>query len=311
MRYVPNLIPDNSKVLPDYFKGDINKATTKNSIWDIVFWVLGISFFIGALAWLNHPLLSLLFALLGFVLIPAGHRFLEQKFRFRLTPKIKVAVTSVLFVSSLPLSSHYSDIDKQNAYQQKLLDEKIAAEKVIADQKEQQRKDSLNFYIQKSHQLSQNQKIDEASKQLQYALGFASTQSDKNQIEKERAAIVSIKTINLVKSGKYKATLPEINNLLLSDPTNSELLYNRAVCYSKTGKIQDAVTDLKTLARAGNTEAAKLHDKINPTKKRVSYYVTRCCDGSTSNAKGRGACSHHGGVCDWNEPVYQEYRKYE
>jgi energy-coupling factor transporter transmembrane protein EcfT len=45
---------------------------------------------------------------------------------------------------------------------------------------------------------------------------------------------------------------------------------------------------------------------------RVKYrekYVTRtvganCCDGSTSNATGRGACSHHGGVCSWAVEYY-------
>jgi len=311
MRYVPNLIPDSSKVLPEYFKGDIYKASTKNPTRDTIFWILGIIFFICALASLKHPLLSLFFALLGFILVPSGHRFIEKKFRFRMTPKIKAVVTSALFIGSFPLSNHYSDVDKQEAYQQKLVDEKVAKEKAIADQKEQQRKDSLSFYIQQSHQLSQNHKIDEANKQLQYALGFASTQTDKKQIEKEKLGIASIKTFDLVKEGKYQAALPELNTLLQSDPTNSDLLYNRAVCYSKTGKIQEAVTDLKPLVQAGNTEAVKLHDKINPIKKRITGYHRQCCDGTTSYSEGRGTCSGHGGVCNWNVPEYEEYRKYE
>lgn len=311
MRYVPNLIPDSSKVLPDYFKGNIYKATNKNPLRDAIFWVLGIFFFIGALVWLKHPFLFLTFAVLGFVLIPPGHRFLERKFRFRLTPKIKVLAASALFAGSLPLSSHYIDIDKQEAYQQKLLDEKVAKEKAIAEQKEQQRKDSLTFYLQQSHQLSQNHKIDEANKQLQFALGFASTQTDKNQIEKEKIGIASIKTFDLVNAGKYQAALPELNTLLQSDPTNSDLIYNRAVCYSKTGKIQEAVTDLKPLVQAGNSEAVKLHDKINPIKKRITGYHRQCCDGTISYSDGRGTCSGHGGVCNWNVPEYEEYRKYE
>lgn len=42
------------------------------------------------------------------------------------------------------------------------------------------------------------------------------------------------------------------------------------------------------------------------TKQVISGYRTLCRDGeySPSNAKGRGACSHHGGVADWNAPVY-------
>lgn len=311
MRYVPNLVPGSSKVLPDYFKGNIYKATNKNPLRDTIFWILGIFFFMSALVWLKHPFLFLNFALLGFVLIPPGHRFLERKFRFRLTPKIKAVAASALFAGSLPLSSHYIDIDKQEAYQQKLLDEKVAKEKAIAEQKEQQRKDSLTFYLQQSHQLSQNHKIDEANKQLQFALGFASTQTDKNRIEKEKVGIASIKTFDLVKAGKYQVALPELNALLQSDPTNSDLLYNRAVCYRKTGKIQEAVTDLKPLVQAGNSEAVKLHDKINPIKKRITGYHRQCCDGTTSYSEGRGTCSGHGGVCNWNVPEYEEYRKYE
>ncbi len=311
MRYVPNLIPDSSKVLPDYFKGDIYTATKKNPLVDTLLWIIGVFFLIGALVSIGHPAMTLIFGLIGFILIPPGHRFIERKLQFRLTPKIKAITTAALFIGAMPLTSHYADIDKQIAYQQKLSDEKAAKEKAIADQKEQARKDSLAFYIQQSEQLAKNHKLDEANKQLQHAVAFASLPTDNEQIEMEKIGIASIKTFDLVKTGKYQAALPEINNLLYSDPSNSELLYNRAVCYSKTGKIQEAVSDLKPLIQAGNSEAEKLNDKINPLRKRVAYHVTRCCDGTTSSAAGRGACSHHGGVCNWNDPVYEEYRKYE
>lgn len=311
MRYVPDLIPDSSKVLPDYFKGNIYKATKKNPLRDTFFWVIGVFFLIGALVSIKHPIMTIVFGLIGFILIPPGHQFLERKLKFRLTPKLKAIATSVLFIGSVPLTSHYNDVDQKIAYEQKLSDEKTAKEKAIADRKEQQRKDSLNFYINQSNQLANNHKIDEANKQLQYAMAFASLPTDKEKIEKEKISVAAIKTFDLVKAGKYQAALPEINNLLSSDPSNSELKYNRAICYSKTGKIQEAVTDLKPLIQSGNADAEKLHDKINPVRKRVSYYVTRCWDGSTSSSKGSGACSHHGGVKNWNEPVYEEYRKYE
>ena len=311
MRYVPNLIPEKSKVLPTYFKGDIYGATKKNLIRDIALWILGVMFFITALTFIKHPIMFLLFGVLGFIIIPPGHRFLEKKLRFRLTPKIKTIATSLLFVGSLPLTNHYSAIDKQEAYEQKLVDDKNAKEKVIADQKEQQRKDSLTFYIQQGNKLGKSHKIEDANQKFQYAMNFASLPAEKEQIEKEKLGLVAIKTFDLVKAGKYQSALPELNNLINSDPSNSDLLLNRVICYSKTGKIQEAVGELKSLIQNGNTDAEKLHDKINPIKKRISYYVTRCWDGSTSSAKGRGACSHHGGVKNWNEPVYEEYRKYE
>lgn len=58
------------------------------------------------------------------------------------------------------------------------------------------------------------------------------------------------------------------------------------------------------------------------TERVITGYCTLCNDGqySPSNAKGRGACSHHGGVANWNAPVYDtnyipatnpEYKKEE
>ena len=311
MRYIPNLIPESSKVLPGYFKGNLYRSAKKNFLRDSILWITGVFFLAGALAAVRHPLMTLIFGLTGLILIPPGHQFIERKLKFRLTPTIKAITASALFIGSMPLTRHYNDVDQQISRQQKLTVEKAAKEKAIADEKEQQRKDSLAFYIHQGNRLAKEHKIDEANKQLQYATAFAALPADKEQIEKEKISIAAIKTFDLVETGKYESALSEINTLLPSDPSNPELLYNRAICYSKTGRIQEAVTDLKLLVQSGNTEAEKLHDKINPIRKRVAYHVTRCCDGTTSDATGRGACSNHGGVCNWNEPVYEEYRKYE
>jgi tetratricopeptide (TPR) repeat protein len=311
MRYVPNLIPEKSKVLPDYFKGDLYAATKKNLWRDILLWILGISFFLAALVSIAHLWLLLLFGITGFILIPPGHKFIERKLHFRLTSKIKTVACAALFIPSLPLSSHYSQLDKQIAQQQKLVDEQAAKEKAIADRNESQRRDSLAYYLQQGRQLSSQHKIDEANEQLQHALVFVRMPSDKDLIKKEEVSIASVKVMEWIKSGKYKAALPEINALLDSDPSNTELQYSRALCYSKTGEIREAVNALKPLIQHGNKDAEKLHDKINPIRKRIVGTVTLCCDGSTSGATGRGACSHHGGVCDWNHPIYEEYRKYD
>lgn len=274
-------------------------------------WILGLFFLIGAVVSIKHPVMTLLFGLLGFILLPPGHRWIEKKFRFRFKTNIKSVFAAGLFIAAIPLTSHYSKIDKQEAYEQHLREEKENQEKLEAERKDQQRKDSLSFYIQTSDKLEKQHKTDEAIKKLDYALAFASAETDKALISKERTGILAIKTIDLVKAGKYKTAIPEINTLLQQDPNNADLLYNRAFCYNKTGKTQEAVTDLKTAMQLGSVDAEKLHNKINPIKKRVAYYVTRCCDGTTSDAKGRGACSNHGGVCNWHDPVNEEYRKYE
>lgn len=91
----------------------------------------------------------------------------------------------------------------------------------------------------------------------------------------------------------------------------SETYFKRAECFIKLKETQLAVNDLKASIKLGNQKASELHDKINPELKKFVGYTTRCCDGTESHSSGRGACSHHGGVCNEYEPVYKTYRKYE
>lgn len=311
MRYVPNLIHSKSKVLPDYFKGDVYQPRQQNDLLTALGWIFSVCFFIGAIIMIKHPALTLVLGLLGFVLLPPGHRWIERTLRFRMTAKIKSVFCAVLLLGAVPLTNYYSQIDVQEENELKLQAEKAAHEKLLADKKDAQRKDSLSFYIQESQTLQKKHKTEDALKKLNYAMSFAVSDAELKLVSKEQTGILATKAIALVKAGNYKAALPELTNLISKDAGNSDLRYNRAICYNKTGKIQEAVTDLKAAIQFGNKDAGKLHDKINPIKKRVTGYVTRCCDGSTSNASGRGACSHHGGVCNWNEPIYEEYRKYE
>lgn len=311
MRYVPNLIPEKSKVLKEYFKGNVHTKKTSNSFQLFLSWLGGILFLLFALSTLKHPLLTLILGFIGFVLIPPGHNYMEKKFRFCFTTKIKTILTCGLFLFSIPILGHYNDIDKKEAQQLKLKKENEEKLRLIAERKEQIRNDSLIFYINASSKLADNHKTNEASKKLEKANSFAKLPVDHEKIIVEKNKISSIKTFDLVDSKKYNLAIPLLNELILKEGSNPKLFYNRAVCYSKTGRIKDAVKDCKTAINLGDKTAEKLYDKINPIKRRIAYYVTRCCDGSTSNATGRGACSHHGGVCNWSEPVYEEYRKYE
>lgn len=116
---------------------------------------------------------------------------------------------------------------------------------------------------------------------------------------------------DLVARGQYQVAIPQLTDLITRDPDNADLLYTRALCYSHTGNIADAVHDCNIATGLGDKRATQLNDKINPVVKHITGYCTQCCDGSISYARGRGACSHHGGVCNWNSPVYEESRKYE
>lgn len=268
-------------------------------------------FLLFALISIKHPLVTLIFSFIGFTLIPPGHDWIETKFRFHFTTKIKSVLSCGLFLFSVSILGHYDTIDKKEAQELELKKQKEEKLRLIAQKKEQIRKDSLTFYINASLRLTDNHKTDQALKELDKANSFAKLPIDSEKISIEKNKISSIKTFDLVNSKKYNLALPLLNELILKDSNNPKLFYNRAICYSRTAKIKDAVNDCKTAIGLGDKNAEELYNKINPIKRRIAYYVTKCCDGSTSNATGRGACSHHGGVCDWSEPVYEEYRKYE
>lgn len=60
--------------------------------------------------------------------------------------------------------------------------------------------------------------------------------------------------------------------------------------------------------------AEKSHvEKVTSYKKEITSYCTLCNDGtySPSCATGSGACSHHGGVAEWNAPRYSNIPIYE
>ena len=56
------------------------------------------------------------------------------------------------------------------------------------------------------------------------------------------------------------------------------------------------------------------HFEIKTTyTKEITGYCTLCNDGtrSPSCSTGRGTCSHHGGVAQWNAPIYSDVPHYE
>lgn len=311
MRYVSNLIPEKSQVLKHYFKGNTHEIKKSNPSLKMLRWIGGVFFLLIALLFIKHLLLTILFGFLGFMILPSGHNWIEKKLRFILTAKIKSVFAFIILLFSLPLLGHYNDVDEKEAHLLKLKLQKEARITAELERKEKIRNDSLTYFINASSQFADKHKIDEASKQLKKAALFSKLPVDKNRIAVEENKISTIKAFDLVKAEKYKLALPQLDSLILKEENNPNLFYNRALCYSKTAKIKEAVSDCLKAMQLGDKKADKLYNKINPIKKRIVGYITRCCDGSTSGSTGRGTCSHHGGVCDWSEPIYQEYRKYE
>ena len=61
-------------------------------------------------------------------------------------------------------------------------------------------------------------------------------------------------------------------------------------------------------------EEEKYHyETVTTYERKITGYCTLCNDGTYSPtcATGRGACSHHGGVREYNAPVYSEVPKKE
>lgn len=200
----------------------------------------------------------------------------------------------ILFISCGPSAE---ELAKQEQERLEQLEQEKEAEKIEAE-----RLHNLNALIVQADSLILVRQFKQAVARIDSALTFAKTEVAYLNFKKGNC----LAELRLYQEAIDAYTIPiDANNY----PAKACLA--RARCYNNLGERQLAVNDLKVAIKLGNEEAAAYHDKINPELKRVAYYETLCCDGTTSNATGRGACSHHGGVCNWNSPVYQTYRKYE
>jgi tetratricopeptide (TPR) repeat protein len=301
MKYSPKQIPD----------GNPNHRAQKNGFIVFLGWFFGIFFLLGAAAMLHHPPAAFFYFVLGFVLLPPGHNWIEKTFRFRFKTRIKTLFCTLLIICASPVVWYYADMDRKESESAQAKSLQEQREKEGSTRQDQLSKDSLNHYIAASDWQKKQHQLDEAAQQLQNARNFATNPQDRLLLSQKNDSIIQIRLEDQVAGGKYKSAIPQLTELILRNSTNADLLYTRALCYSHTGKISEAVQDCKAAAQLGDSKAAQLNDKINPVVKHVVGHCTRCCDGSTSAARGRGACSHHGGVCDWNSPIYEESRKYE
>lgn len=177
----------------------------------------------------------------------------------------------------------------------------LAKEQAVAQLQEKARNCALRQYLAKVDALLS---LGEDSLTLPYLdSAFAFAVEDRGMLSYAKGEI-------LVRQKRYEAAVDAFGIALSHSYRAAEAHYQRAKCYEAIKDRQSAVAELRSAISMGHEAADSLHNKINPARKHLSGYVTRCCDGSTSHARGRGACSHHGGVCDWNEPVYVERRKY-
>ena len=311
-KYIPNLIPENHRVLPEYF---IQKPNNQDfGSFKVLMWIVSIILFLFSIIALpvNYGFSFCLF-LTTFLVCPLGHQFLEKKLKFTLTKNLKVKAISIISIFTLLTSFGYvNNLEeiRQNEFIAKTKQDKIEEEirdknllrKKETEVNEKRRLDSLTFF---TLQAKNYQKLKKYPKAINYYLKAQkySTESNKN--------IISIGLANSYFENKnYKKAIENFNGL---EETNAEILYKKGICSKKIGDISDAIKNFKQASDLGDKKSEKEYNQVNPIIRHILYYQTVCCDGSysPSNAKGRGACSHHGGVCNWNKPIYEEHRKYE
>ncbi len=284
-----------------------NFNTKRLSIWDALSMALATLFFLSAAILIfTRFWQGFIYLIIGAILLPKVHGKIENLLRFKFTWLKKTAVVFSLIIIASILSSGYDERDEraeQLELTKKLEEEELVRIELLEKEKrEKNRVDSLEILIAKADSNFENGQFSSAISFLTASLDYAK--------EDEKTAILNKRASYNLKGKNFEEALLDFSFLIEKGIDKADNLYYSALCYEGLNNRKSAVKKLKQAIFLGQEDAAKLHDKINPIRKRFSHYVTRCCDGTTSSAKGRGACSHHGGVCNWKDPIYQEYRKY-
>ena len=136
-----------------------------------------------------------------------------------------------------------------------------------------------------------------------------------NELGKAKKSLIAITThqFSIAQRNEINKLLYTVNNLLqqndfLNLPESDTLALTSFIKnYPKSkysGIVRRKIKKLRQVKLVNSSDNSGLtktyRKKINVSK---SYETTRvgaiCCDGTRSYATGRGACSHHGGVCQW------------
>lgn len=130
--------------------------------------------------------------------------------------------------------------------------------------------------------------------------------------------ILSVSALLLAGTAQYTDN-PQPSNLDVNQAAYTDsVTETNAVAAEKTELICDGVTIAANCSVDGVKYSKYIyHPAVQETtrtetivtyKKEISDYCTLCRDGSYSPscATGRGACSHHGGVAQWNAPRYRD-----
>ncbi len=309
-KYVPKLIPKEHLVLPDYFKESIETTPKKaENTGDLLWNVLSLLSILAAITVFSyHVGFSLSFLLFAFFASSWGKNRLERLLKFRFVPTLKLCTLGIMSFILIGNGFQYRDRIKQAEEDKRIAALAEQKAEVEAKRREVQRLDSVRTYLSKADNLLEKGAYAKAIYFYNQSGRFVSTDETDTQHRLHEGLANSY-----VRTKQYKLALQHYDELSRTSSLNGEQLYQQALCYQQVGRKTEAIAGFRQASEAGHRQATKLYDKLNPLVRKLLYYQTVCCDGSysPSNAKGRGACSHHGGVCNWNKPIYETYRKYD
>lgn len=304
MPYLPDLIPKDRKVIPEYFhKQPVGTQQPKADAGAVL---LGLVFLIIAVCFIRYAGFAALFGLLVISCTNGGRRWLERAGRFSLTGVARVVIYGLMILVSVPVYLGYVHQDEVDAAERAAAHAravKFTADSLVQDSS---RKVALYAVLDKASQMPP----DKGLELIGGTDSLVKTTAEKDSVEK-LAGNLQFQVVQRQFARKdYEGSLRAVQQLLDHDHTKPELWYYRARCYIGLGKMQLAVNDLDSAKALNYKPADRLFEQVNPLKKRITGYCTLCADGSISFATGRGACSWHGGVAEWNHPMYETYRKY-
>lgn len=170
-------------------------------------------------------------------------------------------------------------------------------------------KEHVDPVINRIQNLKKQKRIKEALLLTDSIYSTIQYATNKTAIINEMVDIRILKASSYIEHNQYNAAIAILDSAKVYDESNFEIAYYKAICYHSMNKTQDAVNLLHPYLEY-QEKAKELYNKINPPIKKIVGYETLCNDGSVSDARGSGACAHHGGVKNWNSPVYIEERKY-
>jgi len=270
-RYVSGLISPGKKIFKETFHGTSNRKQVKKFPWWQI--VLSSCIMLFSFVFSNNLLSGLILASISSLFIPPTEAKWENMLRVNLDSKVKLFITVLLVIFSIPVSIASNHFQLQKEKERALLVLAAQQKKAVEEKNEAIRKDSLNYYVKLLAASAKD--IDRSLRLIDRANTFAKFSDEIDQLSNRRNTLRSNQIDLFITHRNYREALEKLDNLIAHDK-KAEHYYRRAICYQKLKQPQAAVNDLNIAMELGSTAAQRLYNTINPLRKRVIGYVTRC-----------------------------------